>query len=284
MVRAAAVIVAFVRLVIVPRAQSPVDQPKFDVASVRPNISGDGRFSIAWPKGSFSAINVELRTLVAHAYGITSPFLGRFKVVGGPEQLLAERYDIQARTPETAPEGQHFLMLRSLLAERFNLRVRYESRPTSIYALSLAREDRRLGPNLRASAIDCTAERERARRNGERLIAETAPRDAKGRPICWGMSQPGNPGAMTLTAVGPLSDLVRSIQGLVDRPIVDATALTGMFEWHLIFAYGVKPPRCPIRVYRRSRTARPEAGSAHKSVRCAGDRFRRATDAGLIAG
>jgi uncharacterized protein (TIGR03435 family) len=43
-----------------------------------------------------------------------------------------------------------------LLAERFNLRVRYESRPTPIYALTIAREDRRLGAELRSSTTDCS--------------------------------------------------------------------------------------------------------------------------------
>lgn len=236
-----AVILVFVGGVTVLSAQTPAPSaPAFEVASVKLNTSGDTRFVIAWPKGSLSATNMQLRMLIAQAYGVP-PQVMRFTLVGGPEELLAERYDIQARTPENAPEGQHFLMLRSLLAERFKLRVRQESRPTPVYALSLARDDRRLGPDLRASAIDCDAERDRARRNGERLIAETAPRDAKGRPVCWGTSQSGTPGAQTLTAVGPLSNLVRSMQAFVDRPITDATELSGIFEWQLMFASGAKP-------------------------------------------
>ena len=233
----AALIVAFVGGVVVLSAQAPVDHPKFDVASVRRNTSGDGRSSMAWPKGSFSASNVELRMLAAQAYGIRGLFEMRFKVVGGPQELLAERYDIQARLPESAPEGQHFEMLRSLLADRFNLRVHTETRPTPIYVLTVAREDRRLGSDLRPSSIDCTAERERATRNGQPLTAETAPRDAKGHSVCWGNFQSG-PGTQTLTNVGPLADLVRGIQAVADRPVTDATELSGRFEWHLAFASG----------------------------------------------
>src|SRR5688572_12120816 len=76
-------------------------EARFDVASVRRNTSGEARFSMAWPKGSFSATNVELRMLIAQAYGIAGQFLMRFKVVGGPQELLAERYDIQARLPDS---------------------------------------------------------------------------------------------------------------------------------------------------------------------------------------
>jgi uncharacterized protein (TIGR03435 family) len=106
-----------------------VDLPRFDVASVKPNNGGDTRPMIAWPKGSLSATNMQLRMLIGQAYGVP-PQLQRFMLVDGPEELLTARFDIQARLPETAPEGRHFLMLRSLLAERFILRVHYESRPT----------------------------------------------------------------------------------------------------------------------------------------------------------
>jgi uncharacterized protein (TIGR03435 family) len=220
-------------------AQAPVDQPRFEVASVKPNNSGDTRSMIAWPTGSFSATNMQLRMLIGQAYDVP-PQLQRFTLVGGPEELLTARFDIQARLPETAPEGQHLLMLRSLLAERFSLRVRYESRPTPIYALTVAREDRRLGPELRSSTVDCTTERERLRERGERFTPENAPRDSKGRPLCWGSSQFAVPGAQTLTNAGPIADLVRGFQAFVDRPITDATALSGPFEWQLVFGFGAK--------------------------------------------
>ena len=221
-------------------AQAPEGQPRFEVASVKPNNSGDMRSMMAWPKGSLSATNMVLRMLIAHAYEIRLQLM-RFVLVGGPEGLLEERYDIQARTPGNAPEGQHFAMLRSLLAERFNLRVRYETRPTPIYALTHAREDRRLGSELRATTVDCNRERDRIRQRGERSTPDNAPRDAKGRALCWGSSQFGVPGAQTLTDAGPIADLIRGIQAVVDRPITDETGLSGPFEWQLVFASGAKP-------------------------------------------
>jgi uncharacterized protein (TIGR03435 family) len=222
-------------------AQAPEQAAsRFEVASVRLNTSGDVRSMMAWPRGSLSATNVQLQMLIAHAYEIPLQLM-RFMIVDGPAHLLAERYDIQARTPESAPEGQHFSMLRSLLADRLKLRVHYETRPTPVYALTFAREDRRLGSDLRASQIDCNAERDRARTTGQAFTTATAPRDAKGRPVCWGTSQFAAAGARTLVDAGPLADLVRGIQAIADRPIVDRTGLSGTFEWQLVFATGATP-------------------------------------------
>jgi uncharacterized protein (TIGR03435 family) len=47
--------------------------------------------------------------------------------------------------------------LRALLAERFALRTRTEQRPTDVYALTIARNDKRLGQQIRPSTINCEA-------------------------------------------------------------------------------------------------------------------------------
>jgi uncharacterized protein (TIGR03435 family) len=60
-------------------------------------------------------------------------------------------------------------LLRSLLEDRFHVVRRTEYRDLPIYAMVLAGSDRRLGPGLRRSAVDCDA-----------VIAE---RDAGQRPV-----------------------------------------------------------------------------------------------------
>jgi uncharacterized protein (TIGR03435 family) len=45
-------------------------------------------------------------------------------------------------------------MFQSLLAERFKLKVRKETKITPMFALVLARNDGKLGPRLRASEIE----------------------------------------------------------------------------------------------------------------------------------
>ncbi len=91
-------------------AQAPAptkSQARLEVATVKPNNCSDTRSMIAWPKGSFSATSMQLRMLIEQAYDIP-PGLQRFTVMGGPEELLTARFDIQARLPETHPKGNAY--------------------------------------------------------------------------------------------------------------------------------------------------------------------------------
>jgi uncharacterized protein (TIGR03435 family) len=89
MLRSAMILVAISGVALV--AQNVAPPLTFEVASVRLNTSGSAQQSMGWPKGSFSATNMPLRLLIAFAYGIQGQFQTRFRVVGGPEELLAER-------------------------------------------------------------------------------------------------------------------------------------------------------------------------------------------------
>ena len=51
--------------------------------------------------------------------------------------------------------GPVFAMLRALLAERFGLVTHNEVRERPVYALTLARADRRLGTGLKPTGTDC---------------------------------------------------------------------------------------------------------------------------------
>jgi hypothetical protein len=75
-------------------AQAP---PSFEVASVKPNKSGDFRRGLGpEPGGRFVAINVPLRDLVALAYGISN-LDAESRVIGGPEWMARERFDVTAK-------------------------------------------------------------------------------------------------------------------------------------------------------------------------------------------
>ena len=70
------------------------------------------------PRGSVTIVNVPLENVIVNTYGIPA-----FRVLDAPEWIKRERFDISAKMPdEAAPEP--LLMLRSLLEERFKLRVR----------------------------------------------------------------------------------------------------------------------------------------------------------------
>ena len=61
------------------------------------------------------------------------------------------------RRRRLALAGPIQVMMKSLLADRFKLVARIEKKEMPIYALTLARNDGRLGSQLKASTIDCAA-------------------------------------------------------------------------------------------------------------------------------
>jgi uncharacterized protein (TIGR03435 family) len=100
------------------------------------------------PGGRYTATNVTVRTLVKSAYGLQQDV----QVVGGPRWIETEPFDIVAKA-EGNPSidvfrDQERMMLRTLLTERFTLAFHRETREVPIYALVVARTDRKLGPQL----------------------------------------------------------------------------------------------------------------------------------------
>src|SRR3954467_14862914 len=77
--------------------------PKFEVASVKPNKSTDARTGIGVknsPGGKVSISNLPLLILISFAYEV--PFQSTQRLSGGPEWIRAERFDVEAKAPEGA--------------------------------------------------------------------------------------------------------------------------------------------------------------------------------------
>ena len=206
-----------------PTAQ-PAATPSFDVASVKPNRSGDRESaSFVQPGGRYTATNVTLRMLVKSAYGLHDT-----QLVGGPSWINTERFDVAAKA-EGYPTAAGFrdqarLMLRPLLAERFKLVVKPERRDLPVYALVVARPDGGFGPQFRRfESGDCDG-------------------PPKAMRIAPGGSEPEAPlpcGAEIyrlghLAARGmPVSVFVLNISRWTDRVVIDGTGLEGRFDWEV---------------------------------------------------
>ena len=212
------------------------EKPKFEVASVRPNTSGDNKVGIdIQPGGRATAVNAPLMMIIRSAYR-----LQEFQLVGAPDWVLSARYDITAKAdrefPPPMPGGEISpaqLMFQSLLEERFKLTVHRETRELPMYALVVARPDGRLGPQLMPSTLDCAAINA-ARRSG------TPPAPPKPeRPLCSiriGFGQ--------LTGTGfPLTNLASSLVQFVHRSVVDRTGLSGHYDFDLKWTPDQLPPR-----------------------------------------
>jgi uncharacterized protein (TIGR03435 family) len=181
-------------------------EPAFEVVSIKPNRSGlSSSGSTTRTGGGYVGTNLTLHQLVIEAYRLRP-----FQVIGGPGWIKLDRFDINARAPE-GTTGRPDPMLRTLLADRFKLRVHPETKQERVYALVLARTDRRLGPKLTPSAKEC------------------------GAGASCGMNVNTSTTAATLSGVAqPLSRLATALSGFgVDGIIVDRTGLAGNYDMEL---------------------------------------------------
>jgi uncharacterized protein (TIGR03435 family) len=194
--------------------------PSFEVASVKVNTSGSPISRITAPNGTgrFEATNAPVRMLILNAYGIPG-----FQLAGGPSWIESVRVDVVARAATTVSREEISRMVRSLLAERFNLAVHREQREMPVYSLVVARDDRRLGPRLQASTTDCAA---------VTAAGGAAPQLPSGQLLCTTRMSPAsiNAGGMAMAR------LAQTLSGIVGRVVTDETNLTGTYDLQLSFA------------------------------------------------
>jgi uncharacterized protein (TIGR03435 family) len=195
----------------------------FEVASVKPNDATQMRVMQRFlPGGGFEAFNVTLGAVIRLAYRLQD-----FQVVGEPDWVHTERFDILAKAPDGAEQSEVGLRIQSLLAERFNLRAHMETRDRPIYALTVARADGSLGPQLRPSAADCEAIAA-ARRGGGPPPAPPRPGE---RPLCGQTSRPGGISGGGAT----MAQLAIILARFTGRIVLDRTDLAGGFDFDLEF-------------------------------------------------
>src|SRR5438874_7720365 len=108
-----------------------VARPEFEVASIKPAApDARGMFIRTAPGGRINVTNMTLKELIVIAYRIQP-----YQISGGPPWLDSAHYDITAK-PETTPKQDELsLMLQALLADRFQLTLRRETKELPIYAL-----------------------------------------------------------------------------------------------------------------------------------------------------
>jgi uncharacterized protein (TIGR03435 family) len=159
--------------------------------------------------GRWTAQTALLWLIVARAYD-----LPRERIAGGPSWINSERFDIQGVTAATTSPAEMAVMVRNLLADRFQLRTHTEQRPLDTWAVIRAREDGRLGPGLRANAA-CSAAADRL------------------TPPCGGVSFKDVNGVTQLRTIGrPIADALvfAGARAELGAGVVDRTGLTGTFD------------------------------------------------------
>ena len=230
--------------------QATPPAPAFEVASIKPNNSGDGRVMLGNQPGRFTATNVTLRMLIRNAYQLQD-----FQISGGPGWLAADHFDIVAKIESGDQDGMPAgppvpgqgptrlqLMIRSLLAERFKLEVHTETKDQPIYALVVARSDGRLGPDLKKSETDCAALMAAMRRRGSgRGMPAPGPPQPGERIPCGIRIGPGNMSVGGMT----LAQFANSLGMFVGRVVLDRTGLAGNYDASLRWTPDQMPQRAP---------------------------------------
>ena len=200
-----------VSLVAVLVAQSPSVSY---VASIKPNNAVDPRgLSEYSPGGRFTATAVTVRTLIRNAYRIQDD-----QIAGAPSWFSDKRWDISAKADDNPAPSQQIL-LQALLKDRFHLAAHQETRTLPVFTLVLARNDRRPGPQLVASDLDCAA-----------YLAGPHALPEPGRtPNCATNIRSG---ALSGRAIS-MTQLATALTPFVGRFTIDKTELKGGFDVEL---------------------------------------------------
>jgi uncharacterized protein (TIGR03435 family) len=213
-----------------PRAQSPAGDakpPAFEVASIKPNVSGAAGGGMADRLGGlFTVTNLTLRNMIGSAFRDDTPLMP-FQIVGGPSWIDSSRFDIVAKAASGVSLKTATTMLRTLLEDRFALKTHAETRQLPIFTLVRAKSDGTLGPQLRRSTIDCQALAQQRRAD---------PTTAPPRPALCGMKF--DIGTFSAGSV-VISNLVSVLSGAVQAIVVDHTELTGSFDIDLRWSAGL---------------------------------------------
>lgn len=196
---------------------APAQKPSFEVASVKPNKSVNVRPSEEFFPNRYLGAHVTLRVLIHAAYGIPSPYGQCHYLEGGPNWIDSEYFDVEGKVGDgTIPASlaakdrndQIRLMLQTLLADRFQLKVHREIKEVPVYEMVVSR-------------------------NGPKLHKATGERECPGIPVgstaCPARLSGGMGRGITAKALD-LSELSQFLSGFADRPILDRTGIAGLFD------------------------------------------------------
>jgi uncharacterized protein (TIGR03435 family) len=118
---------------------------EFDVVSIRADRSANENWSIRTPDGGrFTATGISARTLCLSAFDLRG-----FQLIGGPNWLDSERYNIVGKTagPGQITPEEVAPLLQSLLARCFQLKYHREKRELPEFFLTVAKDGPKLTPN-----------------------------------------------------------------------------------------------------------------------------------------
>jgi bla regulator protein blaR1 len=194
-------------------AQSGALQPVFgaeakpliyDVSTIKPNNTGSGSVRISINDETFYATNVSVKMMLQNAFDIRQELISQL-----PKWAESNRYDIvgkisdaDAETIKSLNREKRQQMLMQLLVDRFHVKSHIEIKELPTFDLVVAKG----GVKFQEMSKD-------------------APNDKQGSM---------NINNTTMTAYGiPMESLTKSLEGRVDRNVIDKTGLMGKYDINL---------------------------------------------------
>jgi len=197
---------------------------KFEVASVKPAASNDTDSGVR-PSASPGRIefrNMTLRLLIYQAYG--TGLSTALSVSGGPDWMNRTRYTIEALAQGNPTDRDYRAMLRSLLEERFSLKIHKETREIDVYGLVPDRADGKLGPKVKPWGGTCATGKP-PRPEGDPTM-----------PRCGaGFRSPGL--VWEGVTMIPVAEMLSTQRALFGKIVQDRTGLTGPYNIELEFDF-----------------------------------------------
>lgn len=220
---AAAMILAFTALTLFGQTAS---RPTFEVASIKP--ASDQDLMMVRPLPGRLTANASLRMLMQNAYAVQS-----FQIVGGPGWLNSDRFAIEAKADGAASRDRIFLMLQSLLEQRYQLKFHREIRELPVYELVVAKGGLRLTSPRSGTCEEPTLDTP-PDWAGDRMAP---PQDGPLPPVRCGTLRVmlGGPGAQMQGGKISMAELARSLSLVMDRTVIDRTGFSGFSDIHLTF-------------------------------------------------
>jgi len=212
------------------RGQTDRQAPRFDVAAIKQNTSGETRGGFGGPASRFTATNTPALMFITYAYRVQD-----YLIEGVPDWVKNDRWDINAKAEGNFPAttideaGPRREMVRALLVDRFKLSVHKETRERPIYALVLAQPGQPLSPRLHASTTDCAALVGAEFRQGQLRNPPVTPDGA----FDCGINDP--PGRISW-GTQPMRQVAAILSDTLQRPVVDRTGLDGNFSAVVTYA------------------------------------------------
>ncbi|HEY9462939.1 MAG TPA: TIGR03435 family protein [Vicinamibacterales bacterium] len=207
-----------------------VSAQEFDVVSIkldpvsRPPVNViDKTFmkasATAARNGRYAQRATTLGTLIEAAYGVRD-----FQVLGAPSWVNSERYDLDARAPGAMTFDEMRPLLQNLLADRFKLALRRETRQMPVYELVPVDSGLTIVPMKEGSCVP---------------IEKAKPFEPLN--ICGGLRRqivsPAPARRDAIEAVGvPMATLIEYLSEETGRTVIDKTAFTEVFNFRLEFA------------------------------------------------